>query len=187
MPSIAAARASGTARRASDSPAARALARMGLTARGVLYVLIGWIAVLVALGRSSHEADQVGALQLLAGQLKSLARAAIHAFFGYQTFRIISGAGAGSQAAKQDDLTASMMRHAGGRWVVGVVGIIIVIVGPALILEGVRRKFLKYLQLSNPEPPDARDRGVARRDRDGRSRRGVRARGSAGRRRGRDL
>src|SRR6202522_3633390 len=57
-----------TARRASDSPAAHFLARAGLTAHGVIYILVGWVAVLVALGRSSREADQQGALQLLAGK-----------------------------------------------------------------------------------------------------------------------
>jgi len=187
MRSTATARASGTARRASDSPAARALARVGLTARGVLYILIGWVAVLIALGHSSHEADQQGALQLLARQpyglvslwllgigfvgyalwrlseaafgvtgekngagprLKSLARALVYAFFGYLTFKIIAGAGGGSQAARQEDLTASVMRHTGGRWLVGIVGLAIVIVGLALVLEGIRRKFLKFLQLS---------------------------------------
>ena len=57
-----------TARRASGSPAAHFLARAGLTARGVIYILVGWVAVLVALGRSSREADQQGALHLLAGK-----------------------------------------------------------------------------------------------------------------------
>src|SRR6202522_2812957 len=57
-----------TARRASDSPAAHFLARAGLTARGVIYILIGLVAVLVALGQSKREADQLGALQLLAGK-----------------------------------------------------------------------------------------------------------------------
>jgi len=57
-----------TARRASDSPAAHFLARAGLTARGVIYILVGWIALLVALGQSAREADQSGALQLLAGK-----------------------------------------------------------------------------------------------------------------------
>jgi hypothetical protein len=187
MHSTAATRASGTARRASDSPAARALARLGLTARGVLYILIGWIAILVAVGHSSHEADQQGALQLLAGQsyglislwllgigfagyalwrlseaafgvtgdgngagprLKSLARAVIYGFFAYQSFKIISGAGGGSQAAKQEDLTASVMHHSGGRWLVGIAGLVIVVIGVILVLEGIRRKFMKYLQLS---------------------------------------
>jgi Domain of Unknown Function (DUF1206) len=191
MRSMATARASGTAKRASDSPAARALARAGLTARGVLYILIGWVAILVALGQSSHEADQQGALQLLAGQsyglvslwllgigfagyalwrlseaafgvtgegngagprLKSLVRALIYAFFAYLTFKIISGTGGGSQTAKQQDMTATVMHHPGGRWLVGIVGLAIVIAGLVLVFEGIRRKFLKYLQLSQMSP-----------------------------------
>jgi Domain of Unknown Function (DUF1206) len=42
------------------------LARAGLAAWGIIYMLIGWVAVLVALGHGSHEADQEGVLQLLA-------------------------------------------------------------------------------------------------------------------------
>ena len=56
------------ARRASDSPAAKALARAGLTARGVIYILLGWVTFLVAIGQSSHEASQAGALEMLAGK-----------------------------------------------------------------------------------------------------------------------
>jgi len=191
MRSMATARASGTARRVSDSPAARALARAGLTARGVLYILIGWVALLVALGQTARQADQQGALQLLAGQpyglvslwllgigftgyalwrlseaafgvtgegdgaaplLKSLARAVIYAFFAYLTFKIISGAAGGSQTRKQQDLTATVMHHAGGRWLVGIAGLVIVIAGLVLVAEGVRRKFLKYLQLAQMSP-----------------------------------
>ena len=191
MRSLATARAAGTARRASDSPASRALARAGLTARGVLYILIGWVAILVALGQTSHEADQQGALQLLAGQpyglvslwllgigfagyafwrlseaafgvtgegngagarLKSLVRALIYAFFAYLTFKIIAGTGTGSQTKKQQDLTATVMHHPGGQWLVGIVGLVIVIVGLMLVFEGIRGKFLKYLQLSQLSP-----------------------------------
>jgi hypothetical protein len=187
---MATARAAGTARRASDSPAARALARAGLTARGILYILIGWVAILVALGQSSHQADQQGALQLLAGQpyglvllwllgigfagyalwrlseaafgvtgegngagprLKSLVRALIYAFFAYLTFKVIAGAG-GSQTKKQQDLTATVMHHPGGQWLVGIAGLAIVIAGLVLVSEGIRRKFLKYLQLSQMSP-----------------------------------
>jgi hypothetical protein len=188
---MATARASGAARRASDSPAARALARAGLTARGVLYILIGWVAILVALGQTSQEAVQQGALQLLAGQpyglvllwvlgigfagyalwrlseaafgvtgegygvgprLKSLVRALIYAFFAYLTFTIIFGAGGGSQTGQQQDLTGKVMHHSGGRWLVGIVGLIIVIAGLVLVVEGIRRKFMKFLELSQLSP-----------------------------------
>ena len=66
MHSVSTAGLTGEARRASGSPAARFLARTGLTARGVIYILVGWVALLVALGQSSREADQQGALELLA-------------------------------------------------------------------------------------------------------------------------
>jgi hypothetical protein len=179
-----------TARRASDSPAAHLLARAGLTARGVIYILIGWIALLVALGHSSNEADQQGALHLLAGKsyglislwllaigfagyalwrlseaafgvtgeqpgagprLKSLARAVIYAGFSYLTFTVISGKDQ-SQARRQQDITATAMQHPAGRVLVGVAGLIVVGCGTALVIEGVRKKFLKYLQTGRMSP-----------------------------------
>jgi Domain of Unknown Function (DUF1206) len=173
-----------TARRASNSPAAHFLARAGLTARGVIYILIGWVAVLVALGHSSHEADQQGALQLLAGKpyglvslwllavgfagyalwrlseaafgvtgeppgvgprLKSLARAVIYAGLSYLTITVISGTDR-SQSGRQQDITATAMQHPAGRVLVGVVGLAIVACGIVLVVEGARKKFMKYLQ-----------------------------------------
>ena len=172
------------AKRASESPVAQFLARAGLTARGVIYILIGWVAVLVALGQSSQEADQRGALELLAGKpyglvslwllgvgfaayslwrlseaafgvtgeppgagprLKSLARSVIYAGLAYLTFKVISGAGS-SQSRQQQDVTGTVMQHPAGRWVVGIAGLIIVICGLVLVVEGARKKFMKYLR-----------------------------------------
>ncbi len=194
MRSTSFAHATSRARQASSSPAARALARAGLAARGVIYILIGWVALLVALGHSSQEADQAGALQLLASKpyglvslwllaigfaayalwrlseaafgvagegngagprLKSLARAAVYAFFAYLTFKVISGR-QGSQSRQQQDLTATVMQHAGGRWLVGIAGLIVVVVGVALLVEGIRRKFMKNLQTSKMSPKTRR-------------------------------
>ena len=83
-----------SARRASRSPAARFLARAGLTARGVIYILVGWVAVLAALGHRAREADQQGALHLLAGTsygLVSLWLLAI-GFAGYALWRLSEAA-----------------------------------------------------------------------------------------------
>jgi hypothetical protein len=178
------------ARRAWDTPAAHVLARAGLTARGIIYILIGWVAVLVALGRGSHEADQQGALQLLAGKpygsvslwllgvgfaayalwrlseaaygvtgegngagprLRSLARAVIYAGLAYLTFEVISGAH-GSLSRRQQDITAKVMQHPGGRWLVGVAGLIIVLIGVMLAGEGLRGRFMRYLRTSRMSP-----------------------------------
>jgi Domain of Unknown Function (DUF1206) len=181
-------------RRASDSPAAHLLARAGLTARGVIYILVGWVAILVALGHSSREADQQGALQMLAGKpyglvslwllgigfaayalwrlseaafgvtgeppgagprLKSLGRAVVYAGFAYLTFAVISGSQR-SQTRQQQDLTASAMHHPAGRWLVGIVGLIVVIIGLTLVGQGAHRNFMKYLQTSQMSPKTRR-------------------------------
>jgi hypothetical protein len=178
------AQVTGTARQAAGSLAARLLARAGLTARGVIYILISWVAILVAIGRSAQEADQQGALQLLASKpyglvslwllgigfagyalwraseaafgvsgdrnsagprLKSLAQALVYAGFAYLTFKVISGS-RGSQSRRQQDITAAAMQHPAGRWLVGIAGVIIVVVGAVLAVGGVRRKFMTYLR-----------------------------------------
>jgi hypothetical protein len=182
------------ARRASDSPAAHGLARAGLTARGAIYILIGLVAVLVALGHSAREADQQGAIQLLAGKpyglvalwllgigfagyalwrlseaafgvtgegngagprLKSLGRAVIYAGFAVLTFKAISGAHS-NQSRQQQDLTARAMQYPAGQWLVGLVGLIIVIAGAVLVIEGFKRKFMKFLETGQMSPQTRR-------------------------------
>jgi hypothetical protein len=179
-------RAKAEARRAARGPAAKVLARAGLTARGIIYLLIGLVAILVAVGRSGKEADQAGALKLLAGQpfglfalwllglgfaayalwrlseaafgvtgegygagprLKSAARAVIYIGFAVLTFDIIAGTG-GSQAHREQDWSAKAMHQPGGRWLVGIIGLAVVIAGIVLIIEGVRAKFMRLLETS---------------------------------------
>ena len=149
-------------------------------------MLIGWIAVLVAIGHSGRRPNQEGALQLLAGtpygrillwllaigfagyalwrlseavygvtgegkgagsRIKSLARAVVYAFFAYLTLTVIKGA-ASDQTRQQQDVTAIVMHHPGGRWLVAIAGLVIVVVAVTLMVEGIRRQFMKYLMTS---------------------------------------
>lgn len=54
-----------TGRRAANSSAMRYLARAGFLARGLMYVIIGWIAVEIAFGKTSQHANRTGALHAL--------------------------------------------------------------------------------------------------------------------------
>lgn len=56
----------GATRRAKNSRAVGVLARGGYVASGVLHLLIGWLAVQLALGESAGNADDSGAFQMLA-------------------------------------------------------------------------------------------------------------------------
>jgi uncharacterized membrane protein len=60
------ARVTARGRRAAGSSAMSVLARAGLVARGVLYGLIGIIAIQIALGSTHRQADRSGALRLIA-------------------------------------------------------------------------------------------------------------------------
>jgi hypothetical protein len=55
-----------SARRTAHGEPVRVLGRAGFIARGIVYILIGWIAVLIAVQHNSLQADRTGALQLLA-------------------------------------------------------------------------------------------------------------------------
>jgi len=182
----------------SVTPAAHGVARAGLVARGVIYILIGWVALLVALGHGSQQADQQGALQLLAGKpygavslwllgigfaayalwrlseaafgvagegngavprLKAVGQAVIYAGLAFLTFKVILGT-QGSQSGQQQDMTARVMQHSGGRWLVGIIGLVIVIGGLVLTVDGIRRKFLRYLRTPQMSPRTRRVVGL---------------------------
>lgn len=164
-------------------------ARLGLTARGVVYLLLGLVAILVARGARA-EVDQKGVMQqviarpfggaviaLLAmgfacyslwrlseavfgvtgekpgpgPRIKSLARGLIYGFFAVTAVALLFGSKS-SQATQQKTLTAQVMAHPGGRWVVGIVGAVVVVVGLTLVVEGLRLKFMRYFPAGSISP-----------------------------------
>lgn len=175
-----------TARRVSDSPAMAGLARFGLAARAFIYLVIGWLAIQIALGHGSQQANQRGAVSAVAqhsfGKLllwvlavgfaayalwrlseaafgtaaegrkagprvQSLVRGVIYAALAVSTFSFIAGRSQQGQAQQQETTTAKVMKHAAGRWLVGLVGLIVVAIGIGMIIEGARKKFEKQLRM----------------------------------------
>jgi hypothetical protein len=188
---MSAATASFKAQRAADSKGMDALARLGLVSRAVIYLLIGFLALMLAFGKKGGETDQRGALQQLSRQtggfvvlliiaiglvgyalwrlseavfgvagegkkagprLQSLIRGLIYAFLAVSAFTILVQGRDGSQAKQQQSYTARIMHHTAGRWLIGAIGLVIVIVGGVLVYEGVTRKFEKYFKLGEMSP-----------------------------------
>lgn len=178
-----------SARRASRSDAMAVLARFGLAARTFVYLVMGVLALEIALGHRGQEADQRGALAAIAEhsygdvllwalglgfacyslwrlseavfgvatsgdktgpRAKSFVRGIIYAGLAISTFAFIAGTSRQGQAQQQETLTARIMRHQTGRWLIGTVGVIVLIVG--VIVEGVTRKFEKELDLAHTDP-----------------------------------
>jgi hypothetical protein len=82
------------ARRAAANPWSERLARLGLGARGVLFVVIGILALRVALGHSEDQASQNGALQEIAAKPGGQVLVWIIAIglIGYSLWRLLSAA-----------------------------------------------------------------------------------------------
>jgi len=166
------------------SAGARAGARLGLAARGVIYLLVGILAAALAVRGHGQHADQKGAItdlaskpfgavlvwaiaiglaayalwqlsQVLTGvvgeedsaghRLRSLVSALVYAGLTVSAFTVLAGARK-SQSSQQSSLTAKVMQHTGGRWLVAVVGLVISGVGVALVVQGVRASFMKRFQ-----------------------------------------
>ena len=79
---------------AAESEPVNWMARAGLTARGLTYILIGVLALLLALGASGKHADQKGAMtELLSHSYGSLLLGALAVgFFGYAVWRLLEAA-----------------------------------------------------------------------------------------------
>lgn len=157
------------------------LARVGLTARGCVYVLLGVLAVVVGLGGRAHV-DQRGALTevvsrpfggVLVGllavgfaayavwrlseaatgvvgegdrtgpRLQSLVRGLVYAGLAVTAVSVLLGA-RGTQSGQQGSLAREVMQQPGGRWAVGLVGVIVLVVGMAMVREGWSKKFMRY-------------------------------------------
>jgi len=181
-------------RRAANSTPLRIAARVGFVARGIIYVLIGVIALEIAAGHGG-QADRGGALAQIAShsygsvvlwllvvgfaglalwrltevafgaaephgheakvRLQSLARAVLYGSFFVSTLQFVLGSSSGATASdngRSQALTARVMAHSGGRWLVGLVGLVVIGVGIYLIREGWTKKFLERMTFGTASP-----------------------------------
>lgn len=158
--------------------------KVGLAARGALYILIGLLALVLAVRHHGAHADQKGAVTDLASQpfgavLVVLIAIGLAAYAAWQAFQVFAGpagekdetskrlrcaasflayaaltvsaitilAGArGSSGSQQQGFTAKVMGHTGGRTLVGIVGVVVVVGGLALAATGFKATFMKRMR-----------------------------------------
>lgn len=161
-------------------------ARLGLTARALVYLVIGFLGLSLAAGNRA-ELDQKGALRELlerpfgfvlvllcaigfvgyalwrfaeaisgpvgdggktSARLKSFARGVVYSILAVTAVTVLLGSRS-SQGGQQRGLVATALSWPGGSVIVGLVGLAVAAAGIGLVVEGWRRKFLKYLDHSD--------------------------------------
>lgn len=140
---LALAMATGSGRSAADQKGALSAA----AAHPYGLVLVGLIAVGLfgyALWRLSEAAFGVTGERRGAGpRLRSAVRGVTYLVLTATALSVLQGS-RGSTAGQQQDLTARVMAHSGGRWLVALVGLVVIGVAAGLAVEGWRVRFLRY-------------------------------------------
>jgi hypothetical protein len=186
-----------SAHKAAFSPVMEVLTRLGYGVRGAIYVVMGLLAVQVALGKGGALASPQGAIAdigkqpaglillwvILVGilaysvwglvramwdplhkgsdlkgmltRIGFLSSAVGYAFLAYTTYGFIKGASQ-SASGSPAKLLASVMAMPYGRWAIGLLGLIVVVVGLYQIILGFKAGFEKQFQTYALTPKEAK-------------------------------
>jgi Domain of Unknown Function (DUF1206) len=94
-----------------------------------------------AVGPDGHKTSE---------RLKSLARGILYSFFCISTLQLVTGASSSATANgnnQSQGVTARVMTHSGGRLLIGLVGVVVLVIGVLLAREGWTKAFLKRMNL----------------------------------------
>ncbi len=89
-------------------------------------------------------------------RLQSLCGVFFYGGLGVAAIEVLTGSSGSGQAQQQAGWTARAMHHTGGRWLVGLVGLVFVVVGGFMAWQGVTRKFRDQLRTSQMRPAERR-------------------------------
>jgi uncharacterized protein DUF1206 len=172
-------------RSASGSDALNMFARLGLIARGIDYIVIGAIALMLALHVAQHEPDTAGAIEAIATKplgylllwilvigflalaVWRLVQAAVpwlnttdghrvmalfcgiaYAIAFYTTLMFVEhGTKPASGNSSARDYTAHVLSLDGGRAIVAIAGIALIVIGIIMAIRGFDAEFTRYLRM----------------------------------------
>jgi hypothetical protein len=127
------------------------LARLGLATRAVIYLLIGWLAVLVARGKPGKEADQQGALQEVAQHTGGtiLLWVIVVGLIGYSLWRFSEAAfGVSGEGTKKGPRIRSLAR--GCIYAFLAVNAVNLLVNKTHVSMGTQQQLLSAKMMMNP-------------------------------------
>ncbi|MGY1601767.1 DUF1206 domain-containing protein [Geodermatophilus sp. SYSU D00815] len=116
-----------------------------------LIALAAWQALEVLRWRTGWSASGQLRKKALWKTGKSLAKAAVYAALAVLAIRFATGNGQ-SSAQSQQDTTAGVFGWPGGRWLVGAVALVLVGIGVHHVVKGVKKSFLKEIDLTEAPP-----------------------------------
>ncbi|MGC5019586.1 DUF1206 domain-containing protein [Micromonospora sp. DT47] len=147
-----------------QSGALRTIAAQPLGKFLVITIAIGLLAMAIWQGLEAavgHRAEQ--GKGRVWERLASVGRTIVYLYFAWTAFKVFKDAGSNS-ADQQEALTGKLMTSAGGRWLVGLAGLVLACIGVGLVIYGLVKRFEKHLKTGEMSPQArtlARRLGVA--------------------------
>ncbi len=129
---------------------------VGAIAVGMLAMAI-WQALEALVGHHDEGRDRTKE------RVFSAARTVVYLWLAWTAYKVVSNANSDS-ASQQEELTARLMQSSGGRWLVGLAGLVLAGIGVGMAIYGIKKKFLKRLKTGQMSPGTlqlARRLGVA--------------------------
>ncbi|MET0417909.1 MAG: DUF1206 domain-containing protein [Actinoplanes sp.] len=139
---------SGSGQDSDQSGALQAIARESYGKFLLIAIIVGLVAMAIwqafeaAIGESGEQNRTAMAERALSG-----VRAIPYLYLAFTAYKVISGANA-SMGDKTQSTTSGLMGSTGGRWLVGLIGLVVVGIGVGMIYYGYKRKFAKHLTTS---------------------------------------
>ncbi len=137
----------GSNKESDQSGALKTLAGGGLGKTLLVLIVIGMIAMAVwqafeaAIGESGEQDRMAIAERVVSG-----VRAILYLSLAWTAIKVIRGSNA-SMGDNSQSKTSSIMDNTGGRWLIGLVGIVVVGVGVGMAVYGYKKKFTKHLNM----------------------------------------
>jgi hypothetical protein len=135
-----------------QSGALQTLARQPLGRTLVVLIIIGLVAMAIwqcfeaAVG---HRGDD--GKTRVAERIASAVRTVVYLYLAYSGYQVLQGASS-SSSDKQQKASEQLMGSTGGRWVIGLAGLVVAAVGVGLVVYGALKRFEKHLNTGQMSP-----------------------------------
>jgi hypothetical protein len=135
----------GSGQESDQSGALQTLAGNGIGKALLILIAIGMVALAIwqafeaVIGESGPRDKTATAERVVSG-----VRSILYLWLAWYAINVLRGANA-SMAQNQENKSAGIMAHSGGRWLIALVGLVVLGVGIGIFVYGLRKKFTKHL------------------------------------------
>ncbi|MFI7578654.1 DUF1206 domain-containing protein [Micromonospora sp. NPDC049497] len=134
-----------------QSGALRTIAAQPMGKAIVIAIAVGMVAMAIWQALEAIAGHRAEGDDRTKERVLSVARTVVYLWLAWTAYKVVSNANSDS-ASKQEELTAKLMESTGGRWLVGLAGLVLLGIGIGMAVYGIKKKFMKRLKTGEMSP-----------------------------------